>query len=382
VNQQSEHLSNAQIEQYGKRASGAEPETEAWVEQHLDDCPSCRSRVLDFQRTRFALLLNQKVNTVPSSNCPSEDDLRNLAAGLCAEPIANKLKAHAATCHRCGPLLQEYIEDFSDESSPEEQAFLDQLRTSSPEFRQQKAREMLQREMLKKNPVTPEPAPATDWRSFFSWKWIMIPAAAVIALAAITFPVYLAWRDTPEKTEALLAHAQEEHRTIEMRWPKAKRSPYSVSLGESDQRPSYPLLKAEKALTGRSGSSEPAWSRAEAEKEIALGHPANAIAILASSSSTSADLDRAMAYFVQGEQTHDSRPYYDSRDALDRVLQRDPNNTAAMFNRAIIYERLQLYPEAAEEWNLFLKIEKDPAWLREARERLQKVEEMLRSQGK
>jgi len=132
VKQQSEHLSNAQIEQYGKRASGAGSETEDWVDQHLDDCPSCRSRVLDFQRTRFALLPDPKVNTASSPNCPCEEDLRNLAAGLCAEPISKKLKAHASNCERCGPLLQEYIEDFSDESSPEEQAFLDRLRTASP----------------------------------------------------------------------------------------------------------------------------------------------------------------------------------------------------------------------------------------------------------
>ena len=187
MNQQSEHLSNAQIEQYGKRASGAGPETEAWVETHLDDCPSCRGRVLEFQRTQFALLPDPKVNTVSSSNCPCEEDLRNLAAGLSAEPIAGKLKAHASNCERCGPLLQEYIEDFSDESSPEEHAFLNQLRTTSPEFRQQKALEMLNREMLKKNLVTPAPVPATDWRRFFSWKWIMTPAAAAAACVLLAF---------------------------------------------------------------------------------------------------------------------------------------------------------------------------------------------------
>ena len=116
-----------------------------WVETHLDDCPSCRSRVLEFQRTQFALLPDPKVNTVSSSNCPCEEDLRNLAAGLCAEPIANKLNAHAAVCGRCGPLLREYQEDFSDESSLEEQTALNQLRTASPEWRRQKAREMLNR---------------------------------------------------------------------------------------------------------------------------------------------------------------------------------------------------------------------------------------------
>ncbi|HEY2913111.1 MAG TPA: hypothetical protein VGK21_07110, partial [Candidatus Angelobacter sp.] len=132
MNQRSEHLSNAQIEQYGKRASGAGPETEAWVETHLDDCSSCRSRVLEFQRTQFALLPDSKVTTVSSPNCPSEDDLRTLAAGLCSDSLASELTAHAAACGHCGPLLQEYQEDFSDDVTPEEQTALAQLRSASP----------------------------------------------------------------------------------------------------------------------------------------------------------------------------------------------------------------------------------------------------------
>ena len=119
------------------------------------------------------------------------------------DPKAAQLKAHAATCDRCGPLLQEYIEDFSDESSPEEQAFLNQLRTASPEFRQQKAREMLNPETPKKNPVIPEPIPATDWRRFFSWKWIMVPALPAVALIAVG--IWYLQRDTPEKVARLEA---------------------------------------------------------------------------------------------------------------------------------------------------------------------------------
>ncbi|HLY92047.1 MAG TPA: hypothetical protein VKQ89_02205, partial [Candidatus Angelobacter sp.] len=143
MNQQSEHLSNAQIEKYGIQASGAGPETEEWVEQHLADCPVCRSRVLEFQRTQLGLLPDPKVNKAPTSDCPSEEDLRNLAAGLCSDPIAQTVKSHAAACTYCGPLLQEYTEDFSDNLTAEEQAFLDQLSSASPRLQEQRAREML-----------------------------------------------------------------------------------------------------------------------------------------------------------------------------------------------------------------------------------------------
>ena len=159
MKQQSEHLSNAQIEQYGKRASGAGPETEAWVETHLDDCPSCRSRVLEFQRTQFALLPDPKVNTVSSSNCPSEDDLRNLAAGLCADPIATKLTAHAATCEPLRPTAAGiYRRLFRRRAAPKSRPSSTSCVPPLPNSQQQKAREMLKQVRT----TVPRPLSALD----------------------------------------------------------------------------------------------------------------------------------------------------------------------------------------------------------------------------
>ena len=373
MNEQSEHLSDAQIEQYGKPGSGAGPDTEAWVEGHLDDCALCRSRVLDLQSTRLAFLSDPKVKTVPTSACPSEEDIRHLAAGLCPDAIAAQFREHAASCDRCQPLLQEYIEDFSDESTPEEQAFLDQLRTASPEWRRQTAREIQQRN------VDPETVSTMDWRKFFSWKWIMVPATASVAIIAVGL-----WhlnRNTPERVESLLVQAQTEQRTIEMRWPGAKWTPHSVSRTKVNPTPSYSLLKAEEALQGHSGSSDPAWARAEAEKEIARGDPAIAIAKLASSSSPSADMDRAMAYFVQGEQAHDNQDharqsYEQSGKILDDLLKQQPNNTVAMFNRAIVYQRLKKFEDAKEAWQKFIETETDPDWRNEAKKQLRDLQEL------
>jgi tetratricopeptide (TPR) repeat protein len=379
VKQQSEHLSNAQIEQYGKRASGAGPETEAWVEQHLDDCPSCRNRVLDFQRTRFALFPDPKVNKVSSSDCSSEDDLRNLAAGLYPDPKAAQLKAHAATCGRCGPLLQEYIEDFSDDSSPEEQLFLDQLRTASPEFRQQKARKMFEQEILKKNPVIPEPVPSTDWRSFFSWKWILIPATAVIALAAIIFPVYLAQHDSPEKVEGLLAQAYTEQRPMEMRWPGAEWGPVHVTRGASESNLSRPLtlLKAEKVIAGRriDSSSRADWLVVKGEAELLDHEPQAAIndltqALNPGHASTRIELLLAIAYAYQGDLTDDRGSRGKALKILTKVLQENPDNPIALFNRALLYERLNLPDRARTDYNTLIKNEKDSGWASEVRGKL------------
>ena len=146
--QQSEHLSNAQIEDYGDRTSGAEPDQDQRsknqsVEAHLDDCSFCRARVLDFQRTRLAPQADPQVKQASTPDCPSENDLRQLAAGLCTDALAAKLTQHAATCDHCGPLLKAYTEDFSDDFTAEEQTALASLQSSSAKWQKETARKML-----------------------------------------------------------------------------------------------------------------------------------------------------------------------------------------------------------------------------------------------
>ena len=155
MNQQSEHLSNAQIEDYGKRPFGAGPDQSDEVDQHLADCSSCRSRLLDFQRTHLGLLkdpkqsagseqlADPKVNTASTSECPGEDDLRRLAAGLCSDELAGKLIQHAAGCDHCGHLLKIYSEDFSDEFTPEQQGVLADLKSASPSWQKKVAKKII-----------------------------------------------------------------------------------------------------------------------------------------------------------------------------------------------------------------------------------------------
>jgi tetratricopeptide (TPR) repeat protein len=384
VNQRSEHLSDAQIEQFGKGASGAGPETEAWVETHLDDCPSCRSRVLEFQRTQFALLPDPKVNTVSSPNCPGEEDLRNLAAGLCAEPTANKLKAHASNCERCGPLLQEYIEDFSDESSPEEQAFLDQLRTASLEFRQQKAREMLEREMPKKNPVTPELVPATDWRSFFSWKWMMVPAVAAVALIAVG--IWYLERDTPEQVARLEAQGYTQQRTVEMRVPYAAYADFNQKRsGDNPSRSALPpsLNQAAEKIAKHleKEPDNPQWLMLSARLDLLDWNYKAALSTLEKISdartveSPEYLMTRAFALFQKSEALKKSQGYSEAVDLLDKALQKAPGDPVLLFNQAIACEKIHSYECAESDWNRLLAIEKDPQWTAEARKHLDQIRE-------
>ena len=97
----------------------------------------------------------------------------------------------------------------------------------------------------KKTRAIPEPVPATDWRRFFSWKWIMVPALPAVALIAVG--IWYLQRDTPEKVAKLEAQAFTEQRTTEMRVPNAAYADFNQSAPAT----SRPVLFASKSEPGR-----------------------------------------------------------------------------------------------------------------------------------
>ena len=403
MNQQSEHLSSAQVEEYGSQASGTGPETEERVERHLADCPSCRSRVLEFQRTHLALLADPNVKTAPKSDCPSEADLRNLAAGLCSEPIALKLKAHASTCDHCGPVLREYTEDFSDNFTPEEQAVLDQLSSASPKWQLQAAREMLQQSgsgssATGDNAATAaysdqygsalEPAKlqAKPVRRLLPWKWIVASAAAA-ACAVIAFGIagiLYARRDTPQKAEGYLAQSYTKQRTMDVRWPGAEWGGLQETRGPSESIVSKPgpFIDAVKMIKDHetASSDDSKWLRARAEVEILEGNPRYAIQLLnpavqANPDSVPLMLDLAMAYSQQFRNSGDHSDPPNAIQQLANVLKKEPENRTALFNLALAYADNEMWDEAVTTWDRYLLIETDPQWAAEARGKREKAQE-------
>jgi CHAT domain-containing protein/tetratricopeptide (TPR) repeat protein len=412
VDQQSGHLSNAEIEQYGSTVPTAESEAEDRrdrIEAHLADCPACRERVLSSQRARLALLATSSVTTAPnadrpslhrpgpggadlkqtglgdrSPDCPDEDDLRHLAAGLCPLDQATQLTQHASQCDHCGPLLRMYVEDFSDEVSKEDEAVLGKLKSASAGWQKRMARHMS--EDSGDSPARSQTDPA---RKPFAWRWALAPTA-MAACAAIVFAVWYSQRETPEKVEKLLAQAYTEQRTIEMRFPGAEWAPIRVIRGPEDSRFSKPapLLDAE-GIIGRKQPAYPnnvEWLRAKAQADILERKPEPAIACLnqaleAQPESVQLMLDLSIAYYQQGEISQDPQNYEKATDLLGKVLQKEPGNQAALFNRALLNEQMMLIDSAIADWESFLKNEKDPGWVDEGRKKLSALQELKRKQS-
>ncbi|HEY2168547.1 MAG TPA: hypothetical protein VGJ30_02910 [Candidatus Angelobacter sp.] len=334
------------------------------------------------------------MRTAPTPECPSDDALRQLAAGLTPDALAAQLTQHAATCDHCGPLLRTFTEDFSDDFTPEEQAALANLQSSSTQWQKNTARKMLEA-----GGVQPAPAPATDEKSAtqksstnltgehkpFFWKWVLVPAiAAVVAVAAITFPIYLAQRDTPEKVEVLLAQASTEQRNLEMRIPYAKYSEFHQKRS-GDPTPLLQLpessRKAAEVISGqlKAHPDDPEWlllsarwylldwqfkPALEALEKIENKNPAQQSEI---------NMVRAMALYEKA--AYDPNEYGRTIDLLGTVLQKNPNDPIALHNQAVACEKAQNYVCAIDDWNRLLKIEKDPGWAGEAQKHLNQIQE-------
>jgi tetratricopeptide (TPR) repeat protein len=471
VTEQSEHLSNAQIENYGIRTSGAGPDAaqrdeherakhqsiddqkinDQRVEAHLADCPPCRNRLFDFHRRLFAppasppetdlpeggptkndvslsgpksadsdersadsklasarptdsaladsKFANSKypadpqVRTAPTPECPSDDALRQLAASLTPDALAAQLTQHAATCDHCGPLLRTFTEDFSDDFTPEEQAALANLQSSSADWQKNTARKMVEAGGVQTStaPATDEqPAPrkssanATTERKPLFWKWALIPALPAVALIAVG--IWYLQRDTPEKVAKLEAQAFTEQRTTEMRVPYAAYADFNQKRsGDNPSRSALPssLNRAADKIAQhlQKEPDNPQWLMLSARLDLWDSNYKAALSSLEriSDSQTIQSpeylMTRAFALFQESEALKETQGYSEAVDLLDKALQKNPDDPVLLFNQAIACEKIHSYECAESDWNRFLAVEKDPQWTAEARKHLDQIRE-------
>jgi tetratricopeptide (TPR) repeat protein len=334
------------------------------------------------------------VRTSPTPECSSDDALRQLAAGLTPDALAAQLTQHAATCDHCGPLLRAYTEIFSDDFTPEEQAALANLQSSSAAWQKNTARQMLEAGAASavgasasksdKKASAQTPASSSRDRKPLFWKWILIPATAAVVVAAFSF--WYTQHDTPEKVEKLLAQAYTEQRTMEMRIPYAAHANFKQTRsGDTTSLSSSP--EALRKAAGKIAASlkvhpdDPKWLLLNARLDLLDWRYKSAIATLNKIDDDQivnlpeALMTRGVAAFERAEVEHDQQSYFEAMDLFGKILQKNPNETIALFNRAIICEKQHAYECASSDWAHLLKVEKDPGWSAEAREHLNSIQE-------
>ena len=126
---------------------------------------------------------------------------------------------------------------------------------------------------------------------------------------------------------------------------------------------------------GRAGLLE--WSYDDAIRSLNLALDLNASAGARVKAQILVDL--ATAYFQRAEAENRAIDYNMAAERLGQAIQYDGSLAEAFFNRALVYEKIPLYPAAVADWKRYLSLDSHGAWADEARQRLAELERKIRA---
>jgi CHAT domain-containing protein len=376
-----EHLTVEEILQILFRLAHPEDGSiERELEEHLDHCEHC------FQVKEEHLQLMSKLyqfgkagDSNPTGPCPPLAIWAEVVAGLMPRNAALRHLEHAATCSVCTEELQSALYAVGD-NAPVPEELQAQLQTGSQEWQRKFAAKIALKEVVS---ATGRPrkvvSSAAKVRSFFPGRWSVGTAVALIVL---TVGLGLFFRGRHNSPDALIRQAYAQQRTMEMMIPGAGYGPIQVERanGQSSISSPRPLLEAEVLI--KSGlekmPNDPELLRQKAETDLLTGNYQPAIdtlnhAVHLNPGSVPLLVDLATAYFERAEANSSPADYETGLETLGDAIRLEPSNPAALFNRAILYERLYFYDRAITDLEQFLKLEQDQRWRQEAEQRLKEI---------
>jgi CHAT domain-containing protein/tetratricopeptide (TPR) repeat protein len=353
----------------------------AEAQRHIESCQDCSRKVQMHKSVQNEISRLEAPSQQPAGPaCISDVEWLNAAAGLLPETKTKELMKHAAQCGHCGPLLRRAAETLADEATPGEEALLASLSSTRLEWRKDMAETLRNGAQVRERKET-----VWWWQTLFSWPH---PAFVLAGIAAVVVVGLLGSRMLrPPSAEQLLALAYTEHRTLEVRIAGAKYAPMRVerSTRGSDLDKSPSLLKAE-ALIGenlRKYPNDPLWLQARARADLLDGNYESAIKSLQQALEIQPDspqllTDLASAYFERAEAAARAIDYGNAIESLGKALAKTPDDPVALFNRALVSERMFLYTQAVNDWEHYLKVDPNGPWAQEARRRLADLRERLK----
>ncbi|MEA2240273.1 MAG: hypothetical protein QOC81_4997 [Thermoanaerobaculia bacterium] len=234
--------------------------------------------------------------------------------------------------------------------------------------------------------VMPSARAESEKRRFLRPSWIVALAAAIVLAIALPLLQHAMHPNSP--TDALVALAPRSARLVEPRltggFPWAG---YHGPNRAADSATNAQQLK----LGGAAGELiERAEHDASSDALHAAGvamvmveKPDEAIVKLESAARASHDAkpwsDLAAARYAAASKLGRASLYPEALAAADAALRIDPNLPEALFNRALILDRLGLSNEARHAWERYLEVDPSSQWAVEARERLAAIPVTTRS---
>jgi len=224
----------------------------------------------------------------------------------------------------------------------------------------------------------------------FSWrKQLMriVPGQGLgMIVVLVTIPgAWLGWNHWIANDPArLIATAYAEQRPFEFRIAGAEHAPVRAERGSAgaglDRSPR--LLEAE-ARIARKLEADPdnaAWLALRARAELLGSDPEASIATLHHAQEqmpedTGLLADLGTAYALRADAHKRAVDYGYAIEYLSRSLKARPDAPQALFNRAIVYDRMYLYEESEREWRRYLEVERNEGWRQEAHRRINEVQQ-------
>jgi len=320
------------------------------------------------------------MNAPRRPNCPDDEVLQELAAGILSPAMAAQTMQHVARCSTCGAALRRYIRELSEEQSPDDIAILNQLESSTPQWQKRLVRELI------------------GGGKRFPWLKIA-PAAvalAVIIFAVIQGPALLADFKL-HRAQKEVAAAFTDRRTTLMRLPAVEHSdykPFPIELGTEKGRGLDEVPTSLHDATGaannnlRAANADPRWwqvqgrallwestpgSLEKAEKDFEKARSSGL-------ASPSLEIDLAASYFERdsrAEPPNLQRTLNLLSDVLNKPNLSNDDQASALFNLAIAYEKTQAWDLAVDTWEKYLKVDPSSGWAAEARQHLKEGKEKI-----
>jgi len=335
------------------------------IEAHLQLCEFCRSRIAAVRKRDDQLRhLPEGRLTSSGPDCPTSEAWLELACGLLPDEEVERLLSHASSCDQCGRRLSHALVIADHRATPGEEQVLRNFewgRDRSSSFATKLKRQS---------------GGLPNWNELKIWA---VAAGVIIAAAAGAWLVQGSRKSSPDQ---LIAQAYTEERTLALRIEGASYGPMKQRRGPGQSKVNrpYSLVKAESDVSRELLLHPDSVQLLQARGRIDLldWDCADAISVFKNalrerSVVSSLQTDLASAYFECAEVQSQDSDYGLALNLLSQVLRKNPQDSIALFNRAIVYERMGQPHEAIADWERYVRLDPKSIWAVEARDALQRL---------
>jgi tetratricopeptide (TPR) repeat protein len=292
-----------------------------------------------------------------TGDCISSFELAQLAADILDDPRKSVVYGHLSECNTCCRVLADARECLHRDLTPAEACLADQIET----------------------PAVLHTRSRFSRPSLLRWSFAIPLAAAIILIAAVGLIVL---RPARTRVAGLLADAYSQGRPFEYRLSLpgyGKR--LAITRGAPSLVNNAALHRAEDefAQLKPDAAHEAASLRLEGILRMLEKNPQEAVDALQKAASldpgdTAIQVDLAAAIASRGDVQNGRSDYAQALELLSRIQQASPSNSAALFNLALVSQKMGLYQEAERFWHEFLSSSgATAAWKAEATTYLQEI---------